>query len=148
MTRIPLATLIAAALAAPAAPATAQEATLRVDPAAVSPAPLYDVGTIRVLAADAAGRPLLALAALPAGAVTPPHATDDGRARFATVLSGRMSYADGETSEPAAETVYGPGEILLIPSGVTHWVAARDGEVRFLVSIVPGAAPAEPLRGG
>jgi len=139
---------LAAALILPALPAPAQQATVPVDPAALEGLPLYDTGTIRVLATDAAGRPLVALATIPEGAVLPPHATDDGRARFATVLSGTMAYADGDTVSPEAETAYGPGATLLIPSGVMHWVAAREGAVRFLISVVPGDAPVPALRGG
>lgn len=116
-----------------------------VDPAVIEGAPLYDVGTRRVLARNAEGQPLLAIAELPAGAVTPPHAATDGRVRFATVLSGTLYYADGNEVDPAAEVAYGPGSVLMIAPDTMHWAAARAGDVSFLVSIVPADAPVAAL---
>lgn len=125
--------------------ALTNQPTRLVDPAAIPGAALYGIGTIRPLARNAEGQVLLAIAELPAGAVTPPHAGADGRVRFATVLSGTLYYADGDTIDPAAEVAYGPGSILRIAPNTMHWAAARDGDVRFLVSIVPADAPVAAL---
>ncbi len=119
--------------------------TRAVDATALAGAPLHGVGTIRPLARNAEGQVLLAIAELPAGAVTPPHAGADGRVRFATVLSGTLYYADGDAIDPAAEVAYGPGAILRIAPETMHWAAARDGDVSFLVSIVPADAPVAAL---
>lgn len=119
--------------------------TRAVDAAAIPGGSLHGVGTIRPLARNAEGQVLLAIAELPAGAVTPPHAGTDGRVRFATVLSGTLFYADGAIIDPVAEVAYGPGSILRIAPDTMHWAAAREGDVRFLVSIVPADAPVAEL---
>lgn len=116
-----------------------------VDPAGLEGGVLHGVGTIRPLARNAEGQVLLAIAELPEGAVTPPHAGTDGRVRFATVLSGTLYYADGDEIDAAAEAAHGPGSILRIAPDTMHWAAARDGDVRFLVSIVPADAPVAAL---
>lgn len=119
--------------------------TRLVDVAALDSGVLHDVGAIRPLARNSEGQVLLAIAELPDGAVTPPHAGADGRVRFATVLSGTLYYADGDTVNPEAEVAYEPGSILRIAPDTMHWAAARAGDVRFLVSIVPADAPVAAL---
>lgn len=89
---------------------------------------------------------LLAIAELPNDAVTPPHAGADGRVRFVTVLSGTLYCADGDTIDPAKEVAYPAASILRIAPDTVHWAGAREGDVRFSVSIVPADAPIAALR--
>lgn len=62
------------------------------------------------------------------------HATGDGKIRFAIVLSGTLYYADGERVEKAKEKAYPTGSVLLISSGVPHWVSTRDEPVELFLT--------------
>lgn len=66
--------------------------------------------------------------------------TPDGmKGTFAllTVLSGTLSWGDGDNVDTAKEQKFGPGTVLLATGD--HWAAARDGEVvAQIVRIAPG----------
>lgn len=57
----------------------------------------------------------------------PPHTHPD--ARTVTVLSGTYYFAVGERFDAAALRPYAAGTVIIVPAGVAHFVAARDGEV-------------------
>ena len=61
-----------------------------------------------------------------------------------------MSWGDGETIDRAAERTYAPGSVLMLPSGLPHWLAARDGDILLQLVLLddesPVAAVAEQMR--
>lgn len=90
------------------------------------------------LSMDAMGKPSTIVIRMEAGIQgDAAHATGDGQVRIATVLSGTMYFADGETVDPAKEVAYGPGSVLLIDSGTPHWLSSHDGEVVVMLTSVP-----------
>lgn len=100
--------------------------------------PIWDgLATATPLAFDEQNNPTVIVLHIPAGTIAEhAHATSDGRIRFATVLSGTMFYADGDSVEEAKETPYSAGSMLLISSGTKHWVSAREGEVVLMLTAV------------
>ncbi len=73
-----------------------------------------------------AAGPYTIRARLAAGATTPAHRHPD--TRTVTVLSGRYFFATGTRYDAGALTAYGPGTVIVVPSGVAHFSAALDGE--------------------
>ena len=51
-----------------------------------------------------------------------------------TVIEGTWYVGEGETFDPAKLKGYPPGSFLVIPAGVPHFVAAKDGAVIVQVS--------------
>lgn len=95
------------------------------------------LASVTPLAFDSQKKPAIVVLRLPAGTVAETaHATSDGQIRFATVLSGTMYYADGETVDKAKEVAYPQGSVLLISSGTKHWLSAHDGEVSVMLTAV------------
>jgi len=141
MNRLALATLaLAATMSTPALAGT----TL-IDVGALPSRTVHGAAELTPLAVSPAGAPVVMLLSLEAGAVVPPHATDVGL-RLLTVLSGAMSWGDGSEIVEADERVYGPGAVLTLPSGLDHWLAARDGPVVLQLIVLDGAAPVAAMR--
>ena len=91
--------------------------------------------TITPLAFDANKKPKTVLIKVPAGQqAQKSHATKDGQLRFAIVLSGTLYYADGEEVDKAKEKAYPAGSVLMISSGVKHWVSTRDSPLKMLLT--------------
>ncbi len=119
---------LALALAATAAlllPMAAKAETVRLDTGRLVSMAAHGGGEASPLAIAPDGRPMTALLRIPAGKVLAPHGGDG--AALLTVISGTISWGDGDTIDPAREQKFGPGSILLA-KGV-HWAAARDGDV-------------------
>lgn len=107
-------------------------------------------GQVAFLAASPEGIPDAAQISLRRGQVQPPYASDDGRARLATVLRGQLHFGQGPTPRQTLERIVKPGQTIVIPPGTTFWVAARTSPVDILIQVLPkgsqvGAATT-PLR--
>ncbi len=122
-----------ALLAIPAAAAAAE--TTQIDTSVLPSREIYETAKLTPLALTPEGSPSVVLLDLEAGVVVPPHATESGL-RLLTVISGDMSWGDGDAVEETKETVYAPGSILTLPAGVSHWVAARSGPVRLQLIVL------------
>jgi len=133
-----------AALAIVALPAVALAESKPVDTNALPSNTVWDVAELTPLAVTADGTPAVVLLELGDGVVVPPHATDTGL-RLLTVLSGEMSWGNGETVDEAAETVYPAGTILTVPAGSPHWLAARSGPVRLTLVLLDDETPVPAL---
>lgn len=96
---------------------------------------VYDSATMTPLALTKDGAPLVITLHLEAGQVVPPHATSS-ELRLLSVLSGDLFWGDGDTADPAAETVYPAGSFLVIKPGDTHWLAARKGDLRVQLVVL------------
>ena len=64
------------------------------------------------------------------GSIFPPHTHPD--ARMSLVIEGTMYLGVGDTVDPGKEKAYEAGSMALTPAGVSHWMAARNGDVRVL----------------
>jgi len=64
------------------------------------------------------------------GQFLPPHGAP-GPTRLLTVVSGTLSWGDGNKIDPAAERTFGPGSVIIVPAqGGEHWAAARQDDVK------------------
>lgn len=113
---------------------------------------VHGVAQRTILATDDAGKPLIALVKLANGTVLPPHGATGGL-RILTVLSGDLSWGDGDKPATAAERVFSAGTVVVVPAeGGEHWAAARDGDVLLQVvfvrdgSLAPEALAESPGR--
>jgi len=107
---------------------------------------VHDAARRGVIAVDSQGRPLTFLLRIAKGQFLPPHGAT-GPIRLLTVVSGTLSWGDGNKVDPAAERNFGPGSIIMVPAqGGEHWAAARHGDVILQAVLVydgalaPGAA--------
>lgn len=116
-------------------PALALADTSQIDISALPSMTVYDVAEVTPLAVSAEGSPAVILLDLDAGDVVPPHATDSGL-RLLTVISGEVSWGDGDMIDEGAETLYPAGTLLTIPAGASHWLAARGGDVRLQLIVL------------
>lgn len=97
---------------------------------------VHDAAERSVLAFDSEGRPLTALLRIAKGQFLPPHGAEGGL-RVLTVVSGTLSWGDGNKVDPAAERTFGPGSVIILPaSGGEHWAAAREDDVLLQVVLV------------
>lgn len=128
------------ALGLMALPLGAQAETTAIDVSVLPGRTVHEVATMTPLAMTSAGAPAMLLLDVPAGATVPPHATTSGL-RILTVLSGDMSWGDGDSADPADEVVYHPGSVITIPAGAMHWLAAHNGPVRIQLVLLNDAAP-------
>lgn len=119
--------------------------TVAIDLGALPSRTVYGTAELTVLARDADQAPSVVLLAVEAGREVPPHATEEGL-RLLTVLEGTLFWGDGDTVDPAAETVYPAGSILMVPAGVEHWLAARDGDLLLQLVTLDANAPAPAVR--
>lgn len=114
--------------------------TVSFDPATLPGQTVYDAATLTPLALSAGGSPAVVLLDVAAGQLVPPHATETGL-RLLTVISGDMSWGDGDTVDPAAERIYPAGSFLLLPPGEMHWLAARGDAVRLQLVVLDDETP-------
>lgn len=128
-----------------ALPVLAQADSTPIDLGGLPSKTVHEVATLTPLALTEGGAPSMLLLDIPAGAVVPPHATSSGL-RLLTVLSGEMSWGNGDTVDATAETVYQPGDMLSVPAGAMHWVAARGGPVRLQLVLMQGEAPVPAIQ--
>lgn len=101
---------------------------------------VYGAATITPLALSEAGSPTVVLLTVEAGKEVPAHATEAGL-RLITVVSGNLYWGDGDTIDASRETVYPPGTFMMLPSGVPHWLAAREGTVVLQLVVLDGETP-------
>ena len=134
-----LASLACLALLALPAAATAAETTL-IDIGALPSKQVYGVADLTPLAVSPSGKPAVVLLDLDAGEVVPPHATESGL-RLLTVISGAMSWGDGDKVDETKETVYQPGSVLTVPAKLDHWLAARSEPVRIQLIVLDDETP-------
>ena len=116
-----------------AAAQTAPLNTVALDLATV-PTDERPVGTAASLAGDAVG-PVI-LRSFAAGEVTPAHRPRRDEVRLAVVVSGVMYHGLGEEVDPAVETAYEPGDVLLLAANDMYWFAARDGDASIMFAFV------------
>lgn len=111
------------------APGQALAETTIIDTAGLPNQAVYETAQLTPLAlSQQAGTPAVVLLRVPAGDEVPPH-TAETALRLLTVIEGEMSWGDGESIDPEAETIDSPGSVLVLPLGVPHWLAARNGDV-------------------
>ncbi|MGD9597979.1 MAG: hypothetical protein AB7G76_01795 [Steroidobacteraceae bacterium] len=128
--------LLLGTLATLAAPALAPAGSTLLDLGQLHYDTVYEAARRTVLAVDAQGRPLTLLLRIAKGQFLPPHGAGGGL-RVLTVVSGTLSWGDGNKVDPAAERTFGPGSVIILPaSGGEHWAAAREGEVLLQVVMV------------
>lgn len=121
------------ALAVGASAQTTPLNTVAVDLATVSTED-RSVGTVARLAGDPVG-PVI-LRSFEAGEVTPAHRPPRDEVRLAVVVSGVMYHGLGEEVDPAVETAYEPGDVLLLAADDMYWFAARDGDASIMFAFV------------
>lgn len=101
---------------------------------------VHDAARRGVIAVDKDGRPLTFLLRIGKGQFLPPHGAI-GPIRLLTVISGTLSWGDGNKVDPSAERRFGPGSIIVVPAqGGEHWAAARDGDVLLQAVLVHDGA--------
>lgn len=101
---------------------------------------VHDAARRGVIALDGQGRPLTFLLRIARGQVLPPHGAT-GPIRLLTVVSGTLSWGDGNDVDPAAERTFGPGSIIMVPAqGGEHWAAARHDDVILQAVLVHDGA--------
>jgi len=129
-------TVLLAALASPLVPGMAAADSTLLDLERLQYQTVYVAAERTVLALDGEGRPLTALLRIAKGRFLPPHGAEGGL-RVLTVLSGTLSWGDGDKVDPAAERTYGPGSVIIVPAaGGGHWAAARQDDVLLQVVMV------------
>lgn len=130
---------LAAAVALSFPTAVAADSTL-IDKSALPSKEAYGVAELTPLAVSDTGEPSVILLSLEAGEVVPAHAAEAGL-RYLTVLSGGVSWGDGETIVEADEKIYRPGQIITISAGDPHWLAARNGPVEAQLILLHNESP-------
>ncbi|MEM9475739.1 MAG: hypothetical protein AAGA71_10610 [Pseudomonadota bacterium] len=121
-------------------PAMATAETKLIDTSLLPARTVYDVAELTPLALTAEGAPAMLLLSVDAGDVVPPHATQSGL-RLLTVLSGEMSWGDGDAVDEGVERRFGPGSVLAVQAGDMHWVAARSGPVQIQLVLLDDETP-------
>ncbi|MBN8509432.1 MAG: hypothetical protein J0L57_12575 [Burkholderiales bacterium] len=100
--------------------------------------PLHDgPGRVAFIATSPGGIPHVARIELKAGDVQAPYASEDGKARLATVLRGTVALGEGAAVDPRRERRWRAGDSFVIPPAVPFWVAARDGASTVLITVLP-----------
>jgi len=101
---------------------------------------VHDAARRGIIAVDGQGRPLTFLLRIAKGQFLPPHGAT-GPIRLLTVISGTLSWGDGNKVDPAAERTFGPGSIIVVPAqGGEHWAAARQDDVLLQAVLVHDGA--------
>ncbi len=120
---------LAAAVAGPTV-ASAQAQKVALDEMKLDPSPVEGVSSAFVAGAMDAEGAFGANSMMREGSVFPPHSHPD--ARMSLVLEGTMYLGTGDAIDAGAEQVFEAGTVAIMPEGVSHWMAARDGDVRIL----------------
>lgn len=81
---------------------------------------------------------------LPADITIAPH-THGEQWRIATVLSGTLYYAQGDTFDAGKLKALGPGSLIIEPRGIPHF-AMTKGEPVMLHIVGEGPASTDPVR--
>ena len=113
----------------------AQTETKMIDLEQIPAKRVHNSADIRLIAATNAGVPSVVVLEINKGVVVPPHATNTGL-RLLTVLSGDMSWGDGDKVNTGQEKVYSAGSHLLIQPVEMHWLAARSDDVRVQIVLL------------
>lgn len=137
-------TVMLAALATLASAAAHAETTI-VDPATLPHKTVYEIAQLTPLALNEAGAPAVVLLRVPAGQQVPPHTAAKGL-RLITVIDGELFWGDGDTINRDAETVHAPGSVLVLPAGVSHWLAARNKDVLIQLVVLDDERPVPAIQ--
>ena len=124
--------------------AVAHAATKRINLDQIPAKKMHDAADLRPIALTHDGVPSVVVVEVENGVVVPPHATKTGL-RLLAVLSGDLSWGDGDTVRQDQEKIYPAGSHLLIRAGDMHWVAARNGDVRFQLVLLHDQKLAPPV---
>jgi quercetin dioxygenase-like cupin family protein len=81
---------------------------------------------------------------LPAGITIAPHSHGE-QWRIATVLSGTLYYAQGDTFDAARLKMLGPGSLIVEPRGIAHFAMTREEPVMLHI-VGEGPASTDPVR--
>lgn len=133
-----------AALCLVADPAAAQSISLDLD--RLNYADVGDVARRATVAVDGQARPRVVLLRIADGGLLPPHGGEGG-VRLLTVLSGTLSWGEGDQVDPARERTFEPGDMIVLPAeGGVHWAAARRGDVLLQIVALNDGALAPEVR--
>lgn len=128
------------ALTALAIPAALVARTTPLDLDALRYDLMHDAARRTILATGKTGQPLVALLRIAKGSELPPHG-EAGGVRLLTILSGTLSWGDGNQVDRAAERRFGPGSVIVVPAqGGAHWAAARSDDVLLQVVMIGDGA--------
>ena len=117
------------------AQATHDPATHLLDQNALPWKPVHGDGQMAPLALTESGKPLAVLIRLPKGGVLQPH-SGSARWHFITVVSGTLSYADGDVLDQGKLKDYPAGSVLVLPQGLMHYAMARQGDVLLQATLI------------
>ncbi|MEP2760556.1 MAG: cupin domain-containing protein [Roseibium sp.] len=127
-------TLLASLVFAALSTAASAETTL-IDIEKLPSKEVHGIADLTPLAVSASGAPAVVLLDLEKGEVVPPHATKEGL-RMMTVLKGELFWGDGSSINPEMEKTFQPGDVLTIPAGLDHWLAARNGSLQIQLIVL------------
>ncbi|MEM1078102.1 MAG: hypothetical protein AAGI09_06195 [Pseudomonadota bacterium] len=128
------------ALAVALAPLAAAADSILINRAALPSKDAHGVARVTPLAITDTGAPSLVVLSLEDGDVVPAHASASGL-RYLTVLSGDLSWGDGDTIVVSAEKTYRPGDMITISAGEPHWLAARNGPAEVQLILLHNEVP-------
>ncbi len=94
-------------------------------------------GTIAQLAKKTNGHSLMMLRSFKKGEVGSPHKPGNKAVRVGIVIQGTLYYGVGETVDPTKEKTYQPGDVILMASNDTYWMAARDNDTSIIFTFIP-----------
>lgn len=133
-------TLLLAAAVSMATPGMAAAKSTKLDIDRLAYETVHDAAQRGVIAVDSEGRPLTFLLRIKKGNFLPPHGAS-GPIRLLTVVSGTLSWGDGNAVDRAAERTFGPGSVIVVPAeGGEHWAAARHNDVILQAVVVRDGA--------
>jgi quercetin dioxygenase-like cupin family protein len=92
-------------------------------------------GQMAPLALTESGKPLAVLIRLPKGGALKPH-SGSAHWHFITVVSGTLSYADGDVLDQTKLKDYPAGSVLVLPHELMHYAMARQTEVLLQVTLL------------
>lgn len=106
---------------------------------------VYEAAKLIPLAMNSQGKPQVVLLEIANGQEVPAHATDTGL-RLISVLKGDVAWGDGDVMDKSTEITYPQGSLLMLPPGVPHWLAARNGDVVLQLVILDETAPTPAIK--
>ncbi len=107
-------------LAALAIPSTVFAESRLIDTSVLASKEVHGAVQLTPLAVTGKGTPAVVFLDLESGAVVPPHSAKSG-VRLLTVVSGDMSWGDGDTIDEAKEHLYPAGSLVTIPADDPHF---------------------------